>query len=257
MRRYLFALFALAFTAWAANFKLYLKDGTYQIVREYKVQSDRIRYYSVERSDWEEIPSELVDLKRTETEASERKAELEKDAKILSEEDKVQREMQKEVMRIPQDPGVYWLDGKKAMVLKAAEASVRTNKGRSILAKIAPVPMVSGQGNAGTERAPIRRTSSPTPSRNSTSSSREAERFGIAKLTSKGQVRIVENLTFMPVTKEVEEELTLVGSFQKELTQDGLYKVWPKEPLEPGEYAVVQYTAGKMNVQVFDFAIKK
>ena len=72
MRRYLFALFALAVTAWAANFKLYLKDGTYQIVREYKVQSDRIRYYSVERSDWEEIPSELVDLKRTESEASER-----------------------------------------------------------------------------------------------------------------------------------------------------------------------------------------
>ena len=104
MRRYLFALFALAFTAWAANFKLYLKDGTYQLVREYKVQSDRVRYYSIERSDWEEIPAELVDVKRTETEAAERKAELEKDAKILSEEDKIQREMQKEVMRIPQDP---------------------------------------------------------------------------------------------------------------------------------------------------------
>ena len=73
MRRYLLALFALAFTAWAANFKLYLKDGTYQIVREYKVQSDRVRYYSIERSDWEEIPADLVDLKRTETEAAERR----------------------------------------------------------------------------------------------------------------------------------------------------------------------------------------
>jgi len=256
MRRYLFALFALAFTAWAANFKLYLKDGTYQIVREYKVQSDRIRYYSVERSDWEEIPSELVDLKRTESEASERKAELEKDAKILSEEDKIQREMQKEVMRIPQDPGVYWVDGTKAVVLKAAEASVRTNKGRSILAKIAPVPIVSGKGTLELNGAHSQNVFT-NPEQEFYIQLSSAERFGIAKLTPKGQVRIVENLTFMPVTKEVDEELTLVGTFQKELTQDGLYKVWPKEPLEAGEYAVVQYTAGKMNVQVFDFAIKK
>jgi hypothetical protein len=256
MRRYLFAWLALAFTAWAANFKLYLKDGTYQIVREYKVQADRIRYYSIERSDWEEIPSELVDLKRTESESAERKAELEKDAKILSEEDKIQREMQKEVMRIPQDPGVYWLDGTKAVILKAAEASVRTNKGRSILAKLAPVPVVTGKGTLELNGAHSQNIFT-NPEQEFYIQLSQAERFGIAKLTSKGQVRIVENLTFIPVSKEVEEELAMVGTFQKELTADGLYKVWPKEPLEPGEYAVVEYTAGKMNVQVFDFAIKK
>jgi hypothetical protein len=256
MRRYLFALFALAFTAWAANLKLYLKDGTYQIVREYKVQSDRIRYYSVERSDWEEIPAELVDLKRTETESSERKAELEKDAKILSEEDKVQREIQKEVMRIPQDPGVYWVDGTKAVVIKAAEATVHTQKGRSILAKLSPIPVVSGKGTLELTGAHSQNIFT-NPEQEFYIQLSQSERFGIAKLTPKGQIRIVENLTFMPVTKEVEEELVMVGTFQKELTQDGLYKVWPKEPLEPGEYAVVQYTSGKMNVQVFDFAIKK
>jgi hypothetical protein len=256
MRRYLFALFALAVTAWAANFKLYLKDGSYQIVREYKVQSDRIRYYSIERSDWEEIPAELVDLKRTETEAAERRAELEKDAKILSEEDKVQREIEQEIMRIPQDPGVYWVENKKAVVLKAAEASVHTKKGRSILAKLAPVPIVSGKGTLELNGAHSQNVFT-NPEQEFYIQLSQAERFGIAKLTPKGQIRIVENLTFMPVTKEVEEEMDLVGTFQKELTQDGLYKIWPKEPLEPGEYAVVQYTAGKMNVQVFDFAIKK
>ena len=33
--------------------KLFLTDGTFQIVREYQREGDRVRYYSVERSDWE------------------------------------------------------------------------------------------------------------------------------------------------------------------------------------------------------------
>jgi len=83
----------------------------------------------------------------------------------------------------------------------------------------------------------------------------DPERFGIARLTPKGPVRIVENLTFVPVTKEVIEEPQLVEIFQKQLA-DGLYKIWPKEPLPAGEYAVVEFTAGKLNMQVWDFAVK-
>jgi hypothetical protein len=81
------------------------------------------------------------------------------------------------------------------------------------------------------------------------------ERFGIARLTPKNGVRIVENLTFVPISKETIEELEMVPSFQKQLADSGLYKVWAKEPLPPGEYALVEYTEGKMNIQVFDFAI--
>src|SRR5690348_6912144 len=84
MRRVLLALFLTAIAAWAVNIKLYLKDGTFHVVREYQVESDRVRFYSVERSDWEEIPLDMVDLKRTESEATSRKAELEKEAKDLS-----------------------------------------------------------------------------------------------------------------------------------------------------------------------------
>jgi hypothetical protein len=84
----------------------------------------------------------------------------------------------------------------------------------------------------------------------------ETERFGLFKMTPSKGVRIVENLTFMPITKEVVEEPVPVESFQKELDPSGLYKIWPREPLPPGEYAVMQYTEGKLNVQVWDFAIK-
>src|SRR5579862_8964664 len=146
LRRCGLALVLVVMAAWAANIKLYLKDGGYHLVREYQVQADRVRFYSVERDDWEEIPATLVDLKRTESEAAEHKAELEKDTKALSEEDDMRRQIQKEVSRIPQDPGVYWLDGNQAKVIKAGEVSVHTNKGRSVLAKLSPIPMVSGKG---------------------------------------------------------------------------------------------------------------
>src|SRR3954469_21408480 len=112
--RLLLLLLLTAVTVFAANFKLYLKDGTFHVVREYKLDGDRVRYYSIERSDWEEIPKELVDLSRTEKEFKERQAVIEKEAKVFSEEEKAARDLEKEVMRIPQNPGVYWLDGEKA-----------------------------------------------------------------------------------------------------------------------------------------------
>ena len=75
------------------------------------------------------------------------------------------------------------------------------------------------------------------------------------KLTVKGAVRIVEKVTTLPVVNEIVEEPIMVDILKKELAS-GLYKIWPKEKLEPGEYAVVEYTENKLNIQVWDFAIQ-
>ncbi len=255
MRRYLLAFLALALAAWAANLKLYLKDGSYQLVREYKVQTDRIRFYSIERSEWEEIPLEMVDLKRTESEAKERETEIARDAKILTEEDNAARELEKEIMRIPQDAGVYWLENNQAKVLPLAETTVHTNKGRSVLKAISPVPVITGKATleiAGAHSTHIF-TNAEQEFYIQLSST---QRFGIVKLTPKGQVRIVENLTTLPVVNETEEEREIVPIFEKQLTSDNLYKIWPREPLPAGEYAVVEFTDGKVNIRVWDFAVK-
>src|SRR5215470_3689881 len=92
MRKY-FVVLAMACLAWAANVKLYMKDGSYHVVREYQVQSDRVHFYSIERSQWEDIPADLVDLKKTESEASARKAKLDEDARIVAEEEKAARDL--------------------------------------------------------------------------------------------------------------------------------------------------------------------
>jgi hypothetical protein len=255
MRKYLLAFVFFVTAAWAVNVKLYLKDGSFHVVREYKVEADRVRYYSTERSEWEEIPLDLVDLKKTQTEQADRQEKLEKDAKVISAEEKVEREIQKQITRIPQNPGVYWLDAKETHTIKAAEATVHTDKKRSILAKMAPIPVVAGKGTLELQGAHSQNVFTDGEQEFFIQLS-ETERFGIAKLTIKGDVRIVENLTFVPVTKETIEEPTMVECFRQELTPDGLYKIWAKDPLEPGEYAVVEYTESKLNIQVFDFSIK-
>jgi hypothetical protein len=255
MRRHWIILIALALTAWAANQKLYMSDGSYQLVREYKVEGDRVRFYSVERGEWEEIPKELVDLTRTEKEFKQREAEFEKSAKIFAQEEKAARELEKEVMRIPQNPGVYWIEGEQAKALKQSESAVRTNKGRSILSRVSPVPMFTGKGTLEIPNAHSL-TVFTNPEQEFYIQLAQAERFGILRLQTKGAARIVEELTMVPMTKETVEERDQIEIFQKQMTPDGLYKIWPKQPLTPGEYAVVEFSEGKLNIQIWDFAVK-
>ena len=234
------------------NVRLYLKDGSFQLVREYQLLRDRVRYYTIERSDWEEIPIDLVDLKKTESEAKERDDERKAAKQATAEEDNAERDAAREVRRVPPDPGVYLIAGETLTPIKEAEPKVVNNKGRHVLKLVTPIPMV-------TDKSWLELDGLHSP--NVVAEDRPQfyirlnleERFGMLKMSERKGNRVAEKLTIIPVSKEVVEEPEMVETFRQQVG-DGLYKIWPEKPLLAGQYAVVEYTEGKVNMKIWDFA---
>jgi len=246
-------LLAFCVLAGAANLKLYFKDGSYQLVREYKVAGDRISFYSVDREDWEEVPATLVDLSKTQAEIKQRADDVRADAAAQAAEDKAERDARKEVESIPAQDGVYLIENEKLTPMKIGESKVVTNKRRSVLKAISPVPLVPGKATLELD--------GPHASQGTSNRSPEFyirlsqdERFGIVRMGDHKGNRVVEKLTIQPVINETQQEPDLVEVFRQQVA-DGLFKIWPQKPLEAGEYAVVEYSDEKVNMQVWDFFI--
>lgn len=108
----------------SSNHRLILKDGSYQIVRQYEIVGDRVRYISVERSGgWEELPVSLVDWDATRKWEQEHASEAGdaspamKEAEELDKEEAAARADERNRMpevakglELPDSDGVYVLD---------------------------------------------------------------------------------------------------------------------------------------------------
>jgi hypothetical protein len=108
----------------ARNHRLILKDGSYQLVRQYTIVGDRVRYLSLERGDWEEMPVDLVDWDATRkwerdhaTPTGEEPSPAMKEAADVDKEETDERNLQKARMpevatglELPDEDGVFALD---------------------------------------------------------------------------------------------------------------------------------------------------
>src|SRR5260370_22210421 len=131
--------------------KLVLTDGTFQIVREYSVQGDRVRYWSVERSAWEEIPTTLVNWDAThKAEAEQSKQDAELKAKIrataiseMAKEIDVDRSLEiKPGVFLPDGGGFYSLEDKQIYEMKQSLAVTKISKGREVGRILSGIPLI-------------------------------------------------------------------------------------------------------------------
>ena len=256
--RLLFLLLLFASLLLADTFKLYLKDGGYHLVREYQVQSDRIRYFSTERGDWEEIPKELVDLEKTEREHKQKAEQTARSTRELDEEEKAERALAKEVAAIPMESGAFYKPAEQVRPLKLADFQIITDKKRRVLQYLSPVPLIAGhatvviKGEHSTFGIEDKRPEFYLRLA-------KEEKFGIIRLTPRKGMRVVENISIVPVSHESVEDRKQMDTFEQQMAGD-LYKVWPEKPLEPGEYALMEYADSgdqeEIQLLIYDFVVR-
>jgi hypothetical protein len=235
-----------------ATFKLYLKDGDYQIVREYQVNGDRVRYFSTERGQWEEIPVALCDLQKTERARKSTAEDVQKQARLEDDEEKLERAQRREMERIPMNPGAYVIQNDQVKALEPAESNFVKNKKRQTLQRITPIPIVAGKATLQLKGEHASFVVHDNEQEFYVRLENE-NRFGIVQLTPKKGDRIVEDVDIAPITNENFENPKQVATFKRQLIS-GLYKIWPEKPLAPGEYALVEYMGQDLDMLIWDFA---
>ena len=98
--------------------RLILKDGSYQSVTKYEIQGERVRYFSAERGEWEEVPKALIDWDATDKfEQGREQGKLAPEAveldKELEAERKAEQARSPQVapgLRLPDEGGIFLLD---------------------------------------------------------------------------------------------------------------------------------------------------
>lgn len=246
---------------WAA-IKLYLKDGSYQLVKSYEVEGERVRYYSVERSQWEEVPASMVDFEATKRAEEEEKAASEKkleEARVVDKE-RFEREAPTgfEIapgIRLPGGEGIFAFDGERVIRLVQSSAELVKDKKRFALALALPAPLLKNRDLVVLEGAKAAvRIRNPQPSFYVQFADAEAAKVQLIPVVPRKEFRVIEKIqSGIGVGKsgEVRDAIPV----EREEIQPGLFKVKPLQPLTKGEYALGELLKEKLNLEVWDFGI--
>jgi hypothetical protein len=244
--------------------KIILKDGTFQLAREYTVEGDRVRYWSVESSQWEEIPASLVDWDAThksEAEQAARDAELK--AKIrastlaqLTKDIDVDRSLEiKPGLFLPDAIGFYALDrNNNIREMKQSTAEVKGSTGREVEKILTGVPFIPSKATMDIpgERAAMRLTTAE-PEFFMRPVDRREPRFRLLRAQVKGGHRLIDTVSIQ-FTGEQKHKATDL-EIQTWTPATGVFRYTLDERLEPGEYAFVEMTADGISGYVWDFGI--
>lgn len=259
--------------------RLILKDGSYQLVREWQVKGDRVRYYSSERAEWEEVPNSMVDWAATERWAKERESgpAMNEDLAAVLAEERAERELEEaktptvaQGVKLPATGGVFLLDqfqGQPQLVEVVQNGSdVNKQTGKNILRSvISPLPSAKQSIELKGANARVQaHTPMPQifididqdtqPGEKQATPADLSGTFRIVKAEPKKDRRIVGNVKIAFYGK-VKQEQSFIAAKVERFSGDWI-RVTPVEPLPPGEYAVVEMLGHKdMNLYVWDFGV--
>lgn len=273
--------------------RLILKDGSFQRITEYQVKDGRVRYYSAERFEWEELPSDLVDWPATERYEKERsEGKLPPETLQAAAEEEAERAADAarspEVapgLRLPSTGGVFLLDsfhGEPQLIpLEQSGGEINRQMSKNIL-RAAINPLASVKQNielAGARAAVQAHALRPTiyvniedfgdaaeakvvahaapnkqESTNASAPGTSTNRFRIVRAQRKKDSRVVGNLkvTFYGKMSQQQRQVPVTS----DAMGGGWTKVIPLEPLQPGEYALVEMLGeNEINLYVWDFGM--
>ncbi len=244
--------------------KLILKDGTFQLAREYAVEGDRVRYWSVERSQWEEIPAALVDWDAThKSEAEQAAQDAQLKAKIRAS-DLAQRtkgidvDLSLEIkpgLFLPDGIGFYALDRDKLIrEMKQSNADVKLSAGREVERIMSGVPLIPSKKTMEIpgEHAALRLTTAEPEFFMRPSDEREP-RFRLLRAQIKGGHRVLDNISVRFTGEEKHKASDI--EIQTWTPARGVFRYTVDQRLEPGEYAFVEMTNEGISGYVWDFGI--
>jgi hypothetical protein len=260
--------------------KLVLKDGTFQIVREYQRNGDRVRYFSLERGDWEELPSSLVDWDATaKDEVTSNKASNDLTAKVHAQEEAKRLDNVADIDAslqvgagafLPQADGLFVVEGKSVRFVQQAVAGTKTDKLRTVEQILSPIPIVPGKQKvwlAG-EHATLRlktttpefylREPPPDPDRVSPveTSSRPGESgpdvalIRARQMRNGRQIESIKTLFGEKIGADVSEV-----AVQRWEVAPHVYRFTLGEALTPGEYVLAEILPDGLNYFVWDFGL--
>ncbi|MGA2484311.1 MAG: hypothetical protein ABSF92_14480 [Candidatus Acidiferrales bacterium] len=259
--------------------RLILKDGTFQIAREYQRNGDRVRYFSAERGAWEELPASMVDWEAT------AKAEVEDNEQAKQLVEAAHRREAANVVALtdvdaslevaqgvflPPGEGMYVLEGKSVKLLEQVGTEVKSDKGRIFEQVISPVKIIPSKQRVQVPGAHAKlrikttqpefylREAPPDPDRRSPirKSSRPGESGPEVELIQakvKGGSRQIEWISTNAAGLESSKRNSV--SIECWPVAANVYRYTIGEQLKPGEYALAELLPEGINLYVWDFGV--
>jgi hypothetical protein len=260
--------------------KLVLKDGNYQLVREYTRNGERVRYFSLERGDWEEIPASMIDWAATQKAEAAGASQKSTELKKLHQQEEISKvDLALDVdaslqtgtgVFLPPGEGMFAVEGKSVTPLEQAGLETHRDKKQFLKQVLSPIPIVPSKTNldlAGA-RAKTRldpshlefylREAPPDPDRVSPiqKSSRPGEsgpEVELVRATVKGNKRIVEQIRAL-FGQQIDENRKSV-LLQRWQIAGNVFRFALGEPLPPGEYVLAEILPDGINSYVWDFGV--